>query len=214
MKKVLLLGDSIRLGYCRFVKEALDGIVEVYSPKENCAFAQYLYRWLHVWKKNEGYPDDIDLVHWNVGAWDVLRMFGEGTFTSPEFYCETLKKLQKHIQFLFPKAKQIFATGTSVVEEGYGPSYQRYNADIEQFNRIAIETLTPLGVEINDLYSLTKNIDESCRSDMTHFYTINGIKLLGGRVLEVVCQSLDVPLEEAKDADVVIPKLSIEVVGH
>jgi len=35
MKKIVLIGDSIRLGYETYVKEALAGVAEVFSPKEN-----------------------------------------------------------------------------------------------------------------------------------------------------------------------------------
>ncbi|WP_257968099.1 hypothetical protein [Peribacillus deserti] len=35
MKKVLLLGDSIRMGYEPFVREALEGKAEVTAPEEN-----------------------------------------------------------------------------------------------------------------------------------------------------------------------------------
>ena len=213
MKKVLLLGDSIRLGYEKYVKEAFLGIAEVYSPKENCAFAQYLFRWLHWWKKQEEYPDDIDLVHWNVGLWDVLRMYGEDTFTSPEYYREMLIRLQRHIQFLFPKAKQVFATSTSVIEEGHKPPYQRYNADIERFNDIALKTLMPLGVEINDLYSITKTAPNSYHSDVTHFYTPQGVKLLGEKVVQSICEELDIPLSNVKDTKAIVPKLTEELIG-
>ncbi len=213
MKKILLLGDSIRLGYGEYVKAVLSDIAETYLPKENCAFAQYTYRWLHVWKENEGYPNDIDLVHWNVGLWDVLRSFGEDTFTSPEYYGEMIKRLQKRIAFLFPNAKQIFATSTSVVESGYEPPYQRFNSDIEKFNTIAIETLTPLGVGINDLYTLTKSAPSSCRSDMTHFYTMDGIRLLGEKVVKTICENLEIPLSEAKDVSAKIPNISKELMG-
>ena len=34
MKKIVLLGDSIRLGYEAYVREALGGVAEFYSPKE------------------------------------------------------------------------------------------------------------------------------------------------------------------------------------
>ena len=214
MKKILLLGDSIRLGYDGYVKTALADVAETYFPKENCAFAQYSYRWLHVWKENEGSPNDIDLVHWNVGLWDVLRSFGEDTFTSPEYYGEMIKRLQKRIAFLFPNAKQIFATSTSVVEIGYEPPYQRFNSDIEKFNTIAIETLTPLGVGINDLYTLTKGLPESCRSDMTHFYTEQGIKAVGNQVVKSICEVLQVPFTINQKEEVLVPKFSKEVVGN
>lgn len=213
MKKVLLLGDSIRLGYDGYVRASLEGEAEVCRAKQNCAFAQYLLRWLHVWKKKEGYPDDTDLVHWNVGLWDVLRMFDEDTLTLPESYRETLKRLQRHIQFLFPKAKQVFATSTSVVEEGYEPPYQRYNADIEKFNKIAVETLSPLGVAINDLYAITKNAPKSCRSDMTHYYTADGIKLIGEQVVQTICGQLDIPVSKVKDVSAIVPNISKEIMG-
>lgn len=35
MKKTLLIGDSIRMGYCGFVKALLAGEAEVFFPEEN-----------------------------------------------------------------------------------------------------------------------------------------------------------------------------------
>lgn len=214
MKKILLLGDSIRLGYDTYVKNALQTVAEVYFPPENCAFAQYTLRWVNEWKQKVGYPDDMDLVHWNVGLWDVLRILDDDTFTSPEYYGETLKRLHKRLRVLFPKAKQVFALSTSVVEELYEPPYQRRNADIERFNKIAVETLSPLGVTINDLYSITKDAPSCCRSDMTHFYTTEGIRLIGQRVLQEICTQLDIPSTEVNAVDVVIPKLTEKLVGR
>lgn len=214
MKKIILFGDSIRLGYARFVSTSLEGIAEVYSSQDTCAFSQYMLRWVNEWKRKEEYPDDMDLVHWNVGLWDVLRIMDDGTFTTPEYYAETLRRLQKRLQILFPTAKQVFALSTSVIEERYEPPYQRLNADIEQFNQIAKETLIPLGVEINDLYSVTKNAPQSCRSDMTHFYTEEGILLVGSKVLETICGHLDIPMTEVKAGCVDIPQLSKKLVGR
>ena len=36
MKKVVILGDSIRMGYDKYVKEALKDVAAVYYPKDNC----------------------------------------------------------------------------------------------------------------------------------------------------------------------------------
>lgn len=213
MKKVILFGDSIRLGYENYVRNSLEDIAEVYSSKDTCAFSQYMLRWVSEWKRKENYPDDIDLVHWNVGLWDVLRIMDDGTFTTPEYYAYTLERLQHRLELLFPKAKQVFALSTSVVEEKYEPPYQRYNKDIEQFNEIAIKTLSPLGVKINDLYTLTKNVPQGYRSDMTHFYTPAGIKLVGDQVLKCICDELKIPLLQVKDVSATVPTLSKEIVG-
>jgi hypothetical protein len=213
MKKVLLCGDSIRFGYQSYVSGALDGVVEVFAPSDSCRYAQHMLRWIHEWKDNEQIPDDIDLVHWNVGLWDVLRIMGDDTFTSPTFYCELLKRLQHRLCVLFPKAKQVFALSTSVLEERYKPPYQRYNKDIESFNELAIETLLPLGVEINDLYSITKNAPKECRSDVTHFYTEQGILLVGGQVVRKICETLNVEESLLKEGSAIVPSLSKEIVG-
>ena len=214
MKKILLFGDSIRLGYERYVQDVFDGIAKVYKAKDTCAFSQYMLRWVSEWKRKESYPNDIDLVHWNVGLWDVLRIMDDGTFTTPEYYAYTLERLEKRLRVLFPKAKQVFALSTAVVEEAYEPPYQRFNADIERFNQIAIQTLTPLGVKINDLYTLTKDAPLCCRSDMTHFYTSDGIKLLGDRVTRTICEALSIPMTALKDVTAEVPFIAKEIIGN
>ena len=75
MKKIVLIGDSIRMGYDKYVKEALADVAEVYYPEENCRFAEYTLRFAHEWKSRGKWPDDIDLVHWTVGLWDVCEIF-------------------------------------------------------------------------------------------------------------------------------------------
>lgn len=41
MKNVLLIGDSIRLGYQGRVAELLGDDVKVYSPDENCRYTKF-----------------------------------------------------------------------------------------------------------------------------------------------------------------------------
>ena len=92
MKKVTLLGDSIRMiGYGKTVAEALnkDG-VEVFQPEENCRFSKYTLRMLF------DYKDQIagsDVIHWNNGLWDVSDLFGDGQFSSTEEYCENMLRI-------------------------------------------------------------------------------------------------------------------------
>ena len=163
MKKVILLGDSIRLGYERYVQAMLDGGATVYSPGDvNCGMAQFMQRWVHEWKRREGFPDDTDLVHWNAGLWDVLRICGDDTLSSPAFYAETIERIHRRLKILCPKAKLVFALSTWVQEDLYQGDYQRYNNDIELFNEIAVKTLQPLGEEFDDLYAATKNAPKAC----------------------------------------------------
>lgn len=213
MKKVILFGDSICLGYQKYVKNRLEGVVEVIYPEVNCAFAQNVLRYANIWKDEFSLPEDTDLVHWNAGLWDVLRIMGDDVFTPPIFYGQLLERLQKRFSLLYPKAKQVFALSTSVIEEGYEPPYQRYNADIEQFNQIAVEKLTPLGVSINDLYSVTKLAPKSCRSDVTHFNTEEGVLLVGEQVVKSICEQLNINNSDLKDSEAVLHNYSKKVIG-
>ena len=47
MKKVILIGDSIRMGYDKYIKASLEGEAEVFYPSENCRFATYVLRFVH-----------------------------------------------------------------------------------------------------------------------------------------------------------------------
>ena len=77
MKTVFLMGDSIRMGYDRYVRDALADEAAVYYPSENCRFAQYTLRNAHDWIEKECQPECVDVVHWNAGLWDVARLFGD-----------------------------------------------------------------------------------------------------------------------------------------
>ncbi len=188
MKNIYLIGDSIRFGapgspgYGVFVKEKLEGKANVYAPGENCRFAQYTLRYLHEWA-NDVDKEKVDIVHWNNGLWDVLRLFGDEPLTDIETYGSMLKRVYKRIRFLFPNAMVIFALSTAVIEEWASPEFFRYNREIEQYNRKAREVMAELGVKVNDLYSLSANFEPSLHSDWVHF-GVEGSKILADKVIE------------------------------
>ena len=195
MKNVFLIGDSIRFGaepdspgYGIYVKENLKGIANVYQPSENCRFAQYTQRYIWEWT-NEFDGEKIDVVHWNNGLWDVLRLKGEDLFTPLEMYVQTLERIYRMIKIFMPNAKIIFATSTSVIEEMANPDFTRYNKDIEEYNEAAVKLMEKLGVEVNDLYAVTEKFDNSLHSDWVH-YGEEGSKILASCVTDVIKKHL------------------------
>ena len=63
MKKVTLLGDSIRLQYGPVVvKELKINGTEVYEPEENCRFVKHTLRMLFDYRES---IKGSDLIHWN-----------------------------------------------------------------------------------------------------------------------------------------------------
>lgn len=196
MKKIFLVGDSIRIGYCKYVKEALKGSCEVYFPADNCRFSQYVLRFIGDWKKNLGLGDDIDLVHWNAGLWDTDTLYGDEPLTPIEYYKSNIDRICKRIKLLFPNAQVIFATSTPVVEERYAPTFCRKNALIEKYNAAAVEIVKQHGFAVNDLYAACKGMPASYYIDATHPYTPEGTQRLTSTVLNVLCEALELPKQE------------------
>mgnify|MGYP003320237378 CR=1 FL=1 len=110
MKKVTLLGDSIRqIGYGTKVPEMLGEEYEVFQPEDNCRFVKYTLRMLFDYREQ---IQGSDVIHWNNGIWDAVDTFGDGPFTPPEMYVFTMKRIAK---ILFTYSKHvIFATTTPV----------------------------------------------------------------------------------------------------
>ena len=211
MKKVVLLGDSIRQGYEKYVKLAFDGRVQIYSPQDCCRFSSYMLRCLTQWKVEMDCGSDVDLVHWNAGLWDCLLMPDGEKHTDIEVYGNYLKRVHAVLKRLYPDARQVFATSTAVLEDRYVGYYRRFNGDIEAYNAMAVSVLEPLGVQINDLHSLTKNIPEEYYSDMTHFNTKEGAQLLADRVIFCIEENLAVQAASV-DYDKLFAKQT-EIVG-
>jgi hypothetical protein len=215
MKKIILLGDSIRMGYDKYVKDALANVAEVYYSDDSARFSEYTLRYLSDWKADNKWGEDIDLVHWNTGLWDVLEMYGEAPISNPQQYGETVGKISRQIKILFPNSKQIFATSTSVIEERYGCTRKRRNSVIGQYNKIAVEALAGTDCVINDLYTLTKNAPLEIRAgDPTHFYTPEGTKLIGDRVLSYICHELGIEASEVNLEDFVPEKYDGKTIGY
>lgn len=185
MKKIFLIGDSIRMGYDKYVKLAFEDVAEVLYPNENCRFASYVLRYLNMWKQSMGFGDDIDLVHWNAGLWDCLRMIDGKPHTDIKVYGDYIERICECMPHYFPNAKFIFATSTPVQEHLFG-DLKRYNKDVEEYNRVACDIVAKYGHSVDDLYPLVESMPVEYYSDLTHLYTKNGTKLLTDAVVSSV----------------------------
>lgn len=184
MKKIALLGDSIRLfGYGRIVPELLAGKAEVFQPQENCKFAKNLLRMLFDLKEE---LRECEVIHFNCGLWDVANIVGDGKlFSTDEEYAGNVLRIAKALLKITPKV--IFATTTPV-----HPEYPHNdNADIARFNSLVLPSLQALGVRINDLNALVAaDIDGNLCEDRIHL-SEKGARICAERVAAVVAAALD-----------------------
>ena len=189
MKNVLLVGDSIRIGYDKSVHKSLAGSANVIFPSENCRFAAYTLRYFQDYCKPLA-GEEIDVIHWNAGLWDCLRLFGEEPQTPVDIYAYYIDRICKRIQTIFPNAKVIFATSTSVLSESMKPDFKRYNEEIEAYNAAAVEVVQKYGFAVNDLYALSRTLPVEAHSDAVHYYTSVGTEAFTKQVLSYVVPAL------------------------
>ena len=94
MKKVFLLGDSIRMGYDDFVRDLLRGTAEVFYPEDNGRFAGYTYVNIPQWKHLAGQPEEVNVVHWNSGHWDCAHFYRDSVLPAMAELREPVDKLE------------------------------------------------------------------------------------------------------------------------
>ena len=201
MKNVLLVGDSIRQGYDLSVKKSLEGIANVYYPQENCRFASYVLRHLNEYG-NLIENGEVDVLHWNAGLWDCLRMYEEDPQTPIDIYAYYIDRICARIKRLYPNAKVIFATSTMVMSEKMSKNFMRYNEETAQYNSVAVEIVKKYGFDVNDLYALSASLNnEEAHSDACHYYTPIATKAFTKQVLKHIAKALEINEEiEYKEA--------------
>ena len=166
------------------------------------------------WKRNGEWGDDVDLVHWNAGLWDCVEVDGDDPLTPLAWYEETVARVDRRLRSFFPKAKIVFATSTAVYEEKYTPDFRRHNAIIEQYNAAALRALADTDTVINDLYALSASFPKSYYSDATHFYTDEGREYMSGRVLSVICDTLNIEATSVNIENFTPEKYSADNIGN
>ncbi|MBO6157711.1 MAG: hypothetical protein J6P72_00460 [Firmicutes bacterium] len=159
MKKVLLLGDSIRMGYDDYVKELLSGECEVlYDAEDNGRFAAY-----SLWQANQFFKHygKFDVVHFNNGYWDmnIEAPMTEAMHPVDE-YIHFLSRIIHEIrrngaQPVFALTTPILSAGAAADVSGTGADSINYdNAWVIRYNEAALELMKKENVPVNDLYSL------------------------------------------------------------
>ena len=181
IKKVALLGDSIRLGYAPRVMGLLGEDYLVFSPNDNCRYVQYQLRMLFDFREQ---LKGCEIIHFNSGIWDVVNYFGEGTFTDEETYLRTMVRIAKILKSFAPRV--IFATTTPIRKERSDID----TADIIRFNERLIPLLKEIGVEINDLFSTVyADIENNVSGeDYTHLTEV-GNELCARQVADIIKQA-------------------------
>jgi lysophospholipase L1-like esterase len=110
------------------------------------------------------------MVQFNCGHWDIAHWLG-GAFslTSEGEYARNLQIIIDMISALFPHAKIVMATTTTMNPNGDNGGNPRSNEEISRYNGIIKSAAEKNNIFINDLYEVTKEWDSSYYRDYCHF---------------------------------------------
>lgn len=192
--RVLILGDSISIGYTPFVQEMLKDEVFVTRPKANCAGTnngiKHIDRWLKAGTGN------WDVIHFNFGLHDLKRVNAETGKNSnnpddphqasPEQYEKQLREIVQKLNKT--NAKLIFATTTPVPVGGVKP--YRDVTDPEKYNDIARKIMRNNGVSVNDLYTHANSKLKDIQRPVNVHFTKEGSQFLAEQVVQVIREAL------------------------
>jgi hypothetical protein len=195
LPRVLLIGDSISIGYTRPVIELLKGKAEVHRIRGNAGHTGMglagLPKWLDP-KKGRW-----DVIHFNWGLWDLCyrnpesktqgrrdKVHGKLTHT-PDQYRENLQKIVAILKKT--DAKLIWASTTPVPE---GEAGRKVGDDVI-YNRVAAEVMKEHSIPINDLHALmTPHMKTMTTAPGNVHFTEEGSQLLAEKVAAAIEQTL------------------------
>lgn len=186
LPRVLLLGDSISIGYTLAVREALKGKANVHRPPTNCSSTGNALDHLDSWLGRGKW----DVIHFNFGLHDA-KLPPEGVRHSPPaIYGENLRELVKRLQAT--GATLVWATTTPVPNGGILSPTRRFGS-IDEYNAIARKVMEEGGVAINDLNAvITPHLATTQKPNDVH-YTDEGSAILAKAVEGAVLRVLTKP---------------------
>ena len=163
LPRVLLIGDSISIGYTLQVREKLRGKANVHRIPVNGGATEVGLENMESWLGKKKW----DVIHFNFGLHDAKYTSATTQRASREQYAANLRALVKQMQAT--GAKLIFATTTPVPREGVLSPTRRFDSILAR-NKIAIEVMEECGVSVNDLYAAVLSVQEKVgRSNDVHF---------------------------------------------
>ena len=169
---ILLLGDSIRLGFEPLFKELTENEFSVFSPDENCCMSQNIIISLKRWSNMFDFPEKVDVIHFNCGHWDAAHWLNSSEpVTSVGEYEKNIGIIIDILKRLFPNAKIIFATTTPMnpVDPIGHSENPRTNPDIDIYNTVGAKEAKEHGIYVNDLNSFCRGWGEEAYADYCHF---------------------------------------------
>lgn len=195
--RVLLLGDSISMGYTPVVQKLLADEMTVLRPMakngkaENCGGTNSGVANIDRWLQIDG--GKWNVIHFNWGLHDLKHVKADGKATSdlatdpPQATVEVYEKQLREIvgKLRATGAKLVFATTTPAPAEPM--KVYRNNADVIRYNEAAMRVMKENDIPVNDLYAFAQpRMKELQIQPANVHFTPAGSEALGAEVVKVI----------------------------
>ncbi len=174
LPRVLLIGDSISIDYTTYVRQALNGKVNLHRTRDNAGSTTNglarLTEWLGDGKWN--------VIYFNFGLHD-LKLVGEnGHVASLEEYEKNLDQIVQALKKT--GAKLIWASTTPVPNAKVTPP--RRSEDVPLYNAVAKKVMDKNGVSVHDLYAFALPTLSKFQVKNNVHFNVEGYEALGKEV--------------------------------
>jgi len=192
LPRVLLIGDSISIGYTVAVREELKGKANVHRPLTNCGPTINGIKQIDSWLGDKKW----DVIHFNWGLHDLKYMGANGeNLADPKDAAShqqvPVEEYAQHLDTLVEKMKKTGAKliwcSTTPVPEGAGG---RVVGDSAKYNEAAAKVMQKHGVAIDDLYAFAKPQLETIQLKANVHFSPEGSKILAKQVASAISTAL------------------------
>lgn len=180
--RVLLIGDSISIGYTTAVRRRLAGQANVHRIPENGGPTTRGLARLESWLGTSRW----DVIHFNFGLHD-LKLGDDGRHqVEPDDYRRNLAAIVARLQRT--GAILVWATTTPVPAGVRGP--RRDPADVARYNQVAQEVMDASGVRLHELGAFAQARAQRLQIPRNVHFTNAGSEALAGPVAREIRRAL------------------------
>ena len=191
LPNVLLIGDSISIGYTLAVRSSLKDTANVFRPATNCGPTTRGLQNIESWLRDTTW----DLIHFNFGLHDLKYQDAAGKIVSPDTegaapqvpideYADNIRRIAQRLK---KTGAIIIWRETTPVPEG---ANGRMAGDAVRYNEAARKVIESVGgIQLDPMFSFATE-NEALQLPANVHYTNEGSKRLGNHVAEIIGKSL------------------------
>ena len=203
LPNVLIIGDSISIGYTLPVRKLLEGKANVFRPEVNCEHSGFGARNIEKWIGNKKW----DVIHFNFGIWDTHYMYHGKMVLEKDLPNINIKEVKfrhttdEYINNLKKILASLKKTGAKLIWTTTTP-FTYYDEPTKKLllknNEEAVKLMKNENVQIDNLYNCAlPNLKKWLSNDGYHFSEL-GYEQLGKQVASSITSALNSPIPVLK----------------